>query len=232
VHSVGKVSSDEIRLILPLRGVPEIFAFAVTSAHQDTAGTSPASNFYVTMTIANDERVVQVDGVFASRAVQHTRLWLSAVAAVSRSVRAVVYGVETGASGFELLRHEFVDRMDKREREIPTANAGLICNHDHRHLGFVEAANRIRNVRQDTKSADVIQVTDFFGDSAVAIEKNAGAESSGFRQGAPPSKRSTVARRLRRHRESRASCIGDPWGSGVENKGCNKTFPERCCNAA
>jgi hypothetical protein len=169
VHRIGKVCGDKIRLVLPLRGIPEIFAFAIASAHQDTAGTGTASNFHVAMTIANDKRVVQVDGVFASRAVQHTRLWLAAVAAIRRSVRAVVYGVETGASGFELLRHEFVDRVDKRDREIATADAGLICNHDHRHLGLVETANRIRNVRQDTKSADVIQVADFFSDGTVAI---------------------------------------------------------------
>ena len=122
--------------------------------------------------------------------------------------------------------------MDKRFREIAAANARLICHHDHRQTGFVQAADGIRNMRQDTKSADMIQVADFFGNGAVAIEKNGGARSAGFRQDAPPSTKSIAARRLRRLLASRESCTGDPWGSGAENKGCNMVFPERCCNAA
>jgi hypothetical protein len=47
----------------------------------------------------------------------------------------------------------------------------------------------------------VIQVADFFGNGAVAIEKNCRAESAGFRQDAPPSMKSSVARRLGRRRK-------------------------------
>jgi len=51
-------------------------------------------------------------------------------------------------------------------------------------------------MRQDTKPADMIQVADFFGNGAVAIEKNSRAERAGFRQGAPPWMKSSDARRL------------------------------------
>jgi len=116
-------------------------------------------------------------------------------------VRAVVYGVEMGAAGCELLGHEFMDRVYQRFRKIASADARLICHHNHNEPSLIQAPNGISNMRQDTKSADVIQVADFFGNGAVAIEKNCGAESAGFRQDAPPSMKSSVARRLRRSRE-------------------------------
>jgi hypothetical protein len=48
----------------------------------------------------------------------------------------------------------------------------------------------------------VIQVPDFFGDGAIAIEKNGGAECGCFRQDAPPatSRKSSGVRRLLRRR--------------------------------
>jgi hypothetical protein len=50
------------------------------------------------------------------------------------------------------------------------------------------------------KSADVIQVANFFRDGSVAIEKNGGPERSGFKQDAPLTTKSNVERRLRRRR--------------------------------
>jgi len=52
-------------------------------------------------------------------------------------------------------------------------------------------------MRQDTKSAYMIQVPDFFANGSVAIEKNRGAECVGFKQDAPPSTKSIAARLLR-----------------------------------
>jgi uncharacterized membrane protein YciS (DUF1049 family) len=49
--------------------------------------------FDVAVTIADDERAVQVDVMFAGSEFEHSCLWLAAIAAVGRSVRAVVYGV-------------------------------------------------------------------------------------------------------------------------------------------
>jgi hypothetical protein len=201
VNGVRKVGGDKIRLKLPLWDVPEIFSFAVSSAHQDTLRSRAMGKLDVAVAVADDEAAMQVDGVLAGGALEHTRLWLAAVATVGRRVRAVVYGGEMGAGGFELLGHEFMDRVHQRFRKIAPANAGLIGHNKRREPGLIQATNRIGNMRQDTKSADVIQVADFFGDGAVAIEKNGGAESAGFRQDAPPSTKSSAARRLRRRRE-------------------------------
>ncbi len=136
------------------------------------------------------------------------------------------------AGGFELLGHEFMDRVYERFWKVAPANAGLVGYHNYGQLCVVQTAYGVRYAWQDTKSADVIQVADFFGDGAVAIEENGGAERAGVRQGAPPSTKSNVARRLRRRRESRGSCTGDLSGIGAENRGCNTVFLERCCNAA
>jgi len=197
MNRVGEVGGDKIRLKLPLWGVPEMLAFAVASPHEDTARACAASKFDVAVTIADDEGAKQVDGVLPCGAVKHACLWLAAVAAVGRRVRAVVYGVEMCAGGFELLGHEFMNRVHKRFRKIAAADTGLICYDNYGQSGFVQAANSIRYVWQDTKSADVIQVADFFGDGAVAVEKNRGTERASVRQGAPPPTKSSGVRRLR-----------------------------------
>ena len=197
MNSIGKVGGDKIWLKLPLWGVPEIFAFTITSAHQDTARPRATGKLDVGVAIADDEGAMQVDGVLAGGALEHTCLRLSAAASVGRSVRAVVYGVEMGARGFKLLGHEFMNRVYQRFRKIAAANTGLICHNNHREPSLVQAANRIGDVRQDTKSADVIQVADFFGDGAVTIEKNGRTERAGFRQDAPPCSTSSDGRRLR-----------------------------------
>jgi hypothetical protein len=73
------------------------------------------------------------------------------------------------ARGRELLGHKFVDREYKRFRKIASANSRLIGHHDYRHSSFIQPADGFSDTRQDTKSADMIQVSDFFGNSAVAI---------------------------------------------------------------
>jgi hypothetical protein len=52
---------------------------------------------------------VQIDSVFAGGALEHSDIWLTAVAPVGRRMRAVVYAVKARPGGFELLGHEFVD---------------------------------------------------------------------------------------------------------------------------
>lgn len=172
MNSIGKVGGDKIRLKLPLWGIPQIFTFAVTGAYQNTASASAAGQLDVAVAIADDEGAMQVYGVFAGGPLEHSGLRLAAIAAIGGSVRAIVYGVKMGAGSFELLGHEFMDRVHKRFRKVLSADAGLICYHDDGHSGFIQAANGSRDLRQDTKSADVIQVADFFGDGAVTIEKN------------------------------------------------------------
>jgi hypothetical protein len=66
--------------------------------------------------------------------------------------------------------------MDKRFRKVVTADARLICYDNRRKAGFVQTPDGFGDTWQDTKSADVIQVADFFGDGAVAIEKNGRAK--------------------------------------------------------
>jgi hypothetical protein len=200
VDSTVKIGGHKIRLKLPFWGIPEIFAFAVTTAHEDTSRARTTGQLDVAMAIADNEGSMQVDGVLLGSALEHARLWLAAIAAIGRSVRAVVYGVEMGPGGFELLGHEFMDRVYQRFRKIAAADARLVCHHNHSEPSPIQAANGISNTRQDTKSADVIQVADFFGNGAVAIEKNRGAEYADVRQNAPPSTISTVARPLLRRR--------------------------------
>jgi len=201
VSGFSKIGGDKIGLKLPSRDIPEIFAFAVTTAHEDTSRARTTGQLDVAMAIADNEGALQVDGVLLGGALEHAGLWLSAIAAIGGIVRAVVYGVEMGAGGFELPDHEFMDRVYQRFRKIAAADARLICHYNHREPRLIQAANGISNTRQDTKSAHVIQVADFFGYGAVAIEKNCRAEGAGIRQDAPPPMKSTVARRLRRRRE-------------------------------
>jgi hypothetical protein len=201
VNSISEIGGDKIRLNLPFWDIPEIFAFAVTTAHEDASRARTTGQLDVAMAIADNEGSMQVDGVLLGSALEHARLWLATIAAIGRSVRAVVYGVEMGTGGFELPSHQFMHRVYQRFRKIAAADAGLVCHHNHSEPSLIQAANGISNTRQDTKSADVIHVADFFGNGAVAIEKNCGAASTGIRQDAPPPMKSSVARRLRRRRE-------------------------------
>jgi hypothetical protein len=198
VNGIRKVGGDKIRLKLPLWSIPEIFAFTVTGAHQNTVSARAAGQLDVAVTITNNEGARQVDGMLAGGAVEHACLRLAAIASVGRGVRTIVYGVQMSVGGFELLGHEFMDRLYKGFRKIAAANPGLVCYHNYRHLCVVQAANGIRYAWQDTKSADVIQVADFFGNGAVTVEKNGGLKSTGLRQGAPPATKSSDARPLRR----------------------------------
>jgi hypothetical protein len=201
VNRIGEVGADKIRLKLPLWRIPEILALTIASAHQNTVSARAAGHLNVAVTIANDEGAMQIYGVFAGGPLEHSCLRLAAIATLGRSVRAIVYGVKMGAGGFELLGHEFVNRVYKRFWKIASANARLICCHNYWISGFIQTANGLRDMRQDTKSADVIQVAHFFSDGAITVEKNRGSERAGVRQGAPRSMKSSAARLLRWRQE-------------------------------
>jgi hypothetical protein len=82
-----------------------------------------ARKFNVAVPIADDKRSLKIDGVFASCHFEHSRVRLAAIATVSGRVRTIVYGVKPGASGFELLSHDFVYRVNKRFRKVAASHA-------------------------------------------------------------------------------------------------------------
>src|ERR1700716_3984937 len=108
-------------------------------------------------------------------------------------------------------------RMHHRLRKKPAAYTGLVGDDDHRYAGIVEAANGIGGEGKHTKLADIIQVADFFGDGAVAIEKNGRARQRGLRQDPPPRTLARTARRQSRWLEILESCNDDRWGSGARS---------------
>jgi hypothetical protein len=141
--------------------------------------------FDVKVTIANHKGTAQVQGMLARRTFEHSEFRFAAIAAVGRSVRAIINAFDTRTGGSKLLGHELVHSVHKRLGKIAAADAGLIRDDDNGQPGFIEAANGSRDKGKHTKSAHMIQVTNFFGDGAVAIDEDAGTQCSWLRQGAP-----------------------------------------------
>jgi translation initiation factor 2 gamma subunit (eIF-2gamma) len=102
--------------------------------------------------------------------------------------------------GGELLGHKLVDGLYKRFWKVPAAHAGLVRDNDHGKSRIVQTLDGFRDARQDSKTTNVIQIANFFTYRAVAIEKNGWAQRVRFRQGAPPARKSNVARRIRPRR--------------------------------
>lgn len=200
IHGVRKISNDTIRLPRPLRGVPKILAFAVTSAHKNTARARAPGKLDITRAIAHDKRLPQVNRMILRCSLEHADFRFAALTAVCGTVRAIIYALEPGAFRSELLRHELVNRMYKGLGKISAANTGLIGYDENREFRIIQAADSFRCARQQSEPADVIQIADFFGDSAVAVEENGGPQRAGVRQGAPPAKKSTALQRLPRRR--------------------------------
>lgn len=232
MNGIGKVGRDKIRLNEPFGRIPQVFAFAVAGANKDTARAHTVRKFDISAAVADDKGSLKVDGVFLRRLQEHAGSRLPAFATIGRGVRAIVNCLQMRALGAELLGQQFVDRMHERFREVSPSNARLICYQNDRQAGFIQAPNGFGHAGQDTKSADVIQVADLFGDGTVAIKKNGGANGGGVRQGAPPLLKSTVSRRPQLRQARRESCICDPSGSVSENMGCNRASPARWCSAA
>jgi hypothetical protein len=87
--------------------------------------------------------------------------------------------------GGKLLSHQFVNSIHERLWKIAAANARLICDDDNGQPGLIEAADGSRDKGKHTKSAGMIQVAHFFGDGAIAVEKDGGTPAGRFRQDAP-----------------------------------------------
>jgi hypothetical protein len=168
--------------------------------------------------------------VFASGAFQQSRLGFSARTFVIQSVRAIVDRGEMRSRRRELPGHEFVDGVHHGFREKSASHAGLIGHHDDWQFRIVQLANGARGEGKHTKLAGIIQVADFFGDGAVAIEKDGGTPERGLRQSAPPRRRATIPRPWQHSRAKFESCSDDRWGSGAGNMGCSRVFLERWCS--
>jgi hypothetical protein len=123
--------------------------------------------------------------MLASRAFEHSEFRLAAIAAIGRSVRAIVNAFDARAGGSKPLGHELVDSVHKRLGKIAASDAGLIGDDDDGQPGFIQAANGSRDKGKHIKSADMIQVTNFFGDGAVPIDEDGGTPCGWLKQGAP-----------------------------------------------
>ena len=130
-----------------------------------------------------------------------------------------------------MLSHDLMHGVHQRFREETASHAGLIGDDDDWQLRIVQLANGARGKGKHTKSAGVIQVADFFGDGAVAIEKDGGTQERGLRQSCTSAEESHDLRgRRNMWREKFASCSDGRWGSGAENTGCSRAFLERWCS--
>jgi hypothetical protein len=207
-------------------------SFSIARANENAAGTSAVSRFDITIAISDNEGTPQVEAMLASGTLQQSRVWLPALAAVLRSMRAVVNCIQMRPGGGELLRQELMYGVHLQFREVPSSDPRLIGHHDYRQPHFIQAANSSRDKGKHTKTAGILQVTNFFGDRSVAVEKNRRTRRGGFRQSAPPPTRAKNARQLRPQLARRASCTGDRWDTAGESTDCNRASPARWRSAA
>ena len=152
--------------------MPLNFAFPVAGAHHDGARSDTMSQLDIAVTIADNKGAAQIQAVFAGCALQHSRLRLAACAGVIARVRTIVQRVDMRTFFGELLCHQLVNRVDQRVRKISAADAGLIGDYDGRVLRVVQPPDSRRDKGKHTKTAEVIQVTDFFSDSSISIEED------------------------------------------------------------
>jgi hypothetical protein len=61
----------------------------------------------------------------------------------------------------------------------------LIGDYHHGDTSLIQAANGLGRKWKHTKTVKMIQVADFFGDGAIAIEEDGRAAGGGIRQRAP-----------------------------------------------
>jgi hypothetical protein len=172
--------------------MPGNFAFAVTRADQNTTCTNAMCQLDIAVTVSDHKGAPQIKSMFVSGALKHAWLRFAAIAAVSAAVRAIVNRVNARVPGGELLSHAFMNSTDQGFGKITTANAGLIRNHYDRQFCVIQATNRASGKREHMKTTDMIQVTHFFGDRSVAIDKYGGTEGIGIRQNTPPQSEAKV----------------------------------------
>jgi len=152
--------------------MPLNFAFPVPGTHHDGAGSDTMSQLDIAVTIADNKAAAQIQAVFAGCALEHSRFWLAAPASVVTLVRTIIQRVDMRTLFGELRCHQFVNRVDQRVRKISAADAGLIGDYDGRVLRVVQPPDSRRDKGKHTKTAEVIQVTDFFSDSSISIEED------------------------------------------------------------
>src|ERR1700688_2227386 len=126
------------------------------------------------MTVSDHERTRQVDAMFCGGLIQHARAGLSARASIARGMRAIIDAVQVCSGVRELLGHQLVDGMHQRFGIVSATDSGLIGNDKDEKATLVKFADGSRRKRKHTKTRNVIKVADFFGNGAVAIEKNGG----------------------------------------------------------
>ena len=155
--------------------MPLDFAGSVTGANQNRLCRDAVSKLHVAIAIADDERAAQVQTVFACGLPQQAWFRLAAFARVFGFVRAIVHRIEARTGGGEFVSHSIVHGLNEELREVAAGDAGLIRDDDDGKITVVEAANGGSGEREDAKTAEVVEVADFVGDGAVAIEEDSGA---------------------------------------------------------
>jgi hypothetical protein len=67
-----------------------------------------------------------------------------------------------------------MDSVDERFWVVSASDSGLISDDKDEKATLVQFADGSRRKRKHIKTRNVIQVTDFFGNGAVTIEKDSG----------------------------------------------------------
>src|ERR1700676_1341275 len=115
------------------------------------------------MTVSEHERARQVDAMFSGGLVQHAGARFSARASGGGGVGAIIYAVEMSSGVAQLNGHQIVDGVHERFRIIFTTDSGLIGDHENEKASLIKFADGSRRKWEHTKSRNVIQVSDFFG---------------------------------------------------------------------
>jgi len=179
--------------------MPGEIAETVTRFHENSLCACIEGQFHVAVAITDYERALQVEAEIPRGTMQHAGRRLAAIAIVRLSVRTIINRIEVRASLGQFPFHTVVDIVQQRFRKIAAGNSRLIGDHDHGHSGLIQASDGFGCKRKHTKTVEMIQVADLFGDGAIAIEEYGGAAGGGVRQKAPP--QALSAARIRPWRE-------------------------------
>ena len=105
---------------------------------------------------------------------QHAGAGFSARASIGGGVRAIIDAVKVRSGFSQLLGHQIVDRVHQRFWVVSTGDSGLIGDDEDEKAALIKFTDGRRRKGKHIKTRNVIQVADFFGDGAIAIEKNGG----------------------------------------------------------
>lgn len=186
IHRLRQGVDNHVGLARPIFGVPGFLAEAVAGADEDSAATGEKSQFHIGVTITDDEGASKVEMVIERGALEHADFGLAAIAGIGRGMRANVDAIKTSPCGGQIMLQAVVDFANQRLRKIPASHPGLVRYYYDWEASVVQASDGRRGERKDTKTGEMIQVTDLFGEGAVTIEENGGAGWDQIRQKAPP----------------------------------------------